>query len=74
MEKYNVEKSNQKEKKVFYLLQAHSSDYFPVSTGSSKIRRKSWYFEIELRALEVVQLGVTEVIYTKKQNQLSRYE
>lgn len=62
------------EKKVFHLLQAHSTGYFTVSTGTSKIRRKSWYFGAEAKALGAVHLGVTEVITTKKQNQLSRYE
>lgn len=62
------------EKKVFYLLQAHSTGYFPVSIGSSEIRRKSWYFGAEVEALEAVHLGVIEVITTKKQTQLSRYQ
>lgn len=61
------------EKKVFHLLQAHSTGYFTVSTGTSKIRRKSWYFGAEAKALVAVHLGV-KVITTKKQNQLSRYE
>lgn len=62
------------EKKVFYLLQAYSTGYFPVSTGSSKIRRKFWYFGAEVKALDTVHLGVTELIAMKKQNQLARSE
>lgn len=62
------------EKEVFYLLQAHSTGYFPVCIVSSKIRRKPWYFGAEVKALEAVHLGVIEVVTTKKQNQLFRYE
>lgn len=61
------------EKKVFYLLQAHSTGYFSVSIGSSKTRRKSWYFGAEIKALEAVHLCVIDVIPTKKQNRLPRH-